>query len=145
MDQAAGDLPSLSLSLFLLQSIDQLDGGEEADALFVMLDGLHAKRGGDVSFTRARAADEHDIVGGLDEVATMQLPDQGLIDLAAGEVEAGQVAIGREAGGLELIGHGADLALSGLGLEQLGEHRDGGFKGRSTLLGQFIDGLCVFR
>lgn len=63
MDQAAGDLPGLSLSLFLLQSIDQLDGGEEADALFVMLDGLHAKRGGDVGFTRARRS--RDILPGI--------------------------------------------------------------------------------
>ena len=141
MDQAAGDLPCFSLSLFLLQSVDQLDGGEEPDALFVMLDGLHPECGGDMGLARAWAADEHDIVTGLDEVATMQLADQGLIDLAAGEVEAGQVSIGREAGGLELVGHGADLALGGLGLEQLREHRDGGLKGRGALLGQLVDGL----
>ena len=44
MAETAGDLAGLSL----FESIDQLDGGEEADALLVMLDGLHAKRGGDV-------------------------------------------------------------------------------------------------
>ena len=48
MAEAAGDLAGLSLSLFLFESIDQLDGGEEAGTLLVMLDGLHAKRGGDV-------------------------------------------------------------------------------------------------
>ena len=48
MAEAAGDLAGFSLSLFLFESIDQLDGGEESGALLVMLDSLHAKRGGDV-------------------------------------------------------------------------------------------------
>ena len=39
VDEAACDLTSPSLSLFLLESIDQLDGGEEAGTLPVMLDG----------------------------------------------------------------------------------------------------------
>ena len=33
MDQASGDLPGLSLRFFLLQGVDQLNGGEEADTL----------------------------------------------------------------------------------------------------------------
>jgi hypothetical protein len=70
-----------------------------------------------VGLARARPADEHDIVGGLDKVTAVQLPDQSFIDLAAGEVEAGQVAIGREACNLDLVGHGPNLALGGLGLE----------------------------
>ena len=43
VNKAACDLTSLSLSLFLLESIDQLDGGEEAGTLLVVFDGLHAK------------------------------------------------------------------------------------------------------
>ena len=48
------------LSLFLFESIDQLDGGEEAGTLLVMLDGLHAKRGGDVRLagTRRKLVDQ---------------------------------------------------------------------------------------
>ena len=106
-----------------------------------MLDGLHAKRGGDVRLAGTGPTDQHYIVGGLDKVTTVKLPDQGFIDLAAGEVEAGQVAIGREAGGLELICHGADLSLGGLRLEQLGEYGNSSLEGRSALLRQFIDGL----
>ncbi len=68
----------------------------------------------------------------------MQLPDQGFADLAAGEVEAGEVAVGREARRLELVSHGADLALGGLGFQQLREHRDGGLEGRRALLHQFV-------
>src|SRR6476660_7401257 len=57
---------------------------------------------------------------GLNKVTTVQLPDQGFVDLAAGKIEASQIAIDREAGDLELVGHGADLPLGGLRLEQLG-------------------------
>ena len=34
----------------------------------MMLDGLHAKRRGDVRFAGTRPPDQHDIVGGLDKV-----------------------------------------------------------------------------
>ena len=88
VDQAAGNLAAPTLGFFLLQGIDQLDGGEEADTLFVVLNGLHAECGGNMGLAGSRPADEHNIVSRLDEVAAMQLPDQGLIDLAAGEVEA---------------------------------------------------------
>ena len=47
MAKAAGDLAGPSLSLVLFESIDQRHGGKKA-VRFVMLDGLHAKRGGDV-------------------------------------------------------------------------------------------------
>ena len=41
----------------------------------------------------AGSANEHDIVCGSDEFAVMELADQGLVDLAAGEVEAGEIAV----------------------------------------------------
>jgi len=54
MAEAAGDLAGLSLSLFLFESIDQLDGGEEAGTLLVMLDGLHAKPSRQMGFAGSR-------------------------------------------------------------------------------------------
>ncbi len=63
MDEAACDLTSLSLNLFLFESIDQLDGGEEARTLLVMFDGLHAKCRGDMCFAGARRS--RDIVPGI--------------------------------------------------------------------------------
>jgi hypothetical protein len=69
------------------------------------------------------------------------LPDKGFIDLAAGKVEAGQVAIGREACNLDLVGHGPNLALGGFGFQQLGQYGDRRLEGRSSLLSKFIDRL----
>src|SRR5690606_10396546 len=141
MGEPVGDLTSLALSLLLLERVDELDGGEEADTLAMMLDGLHAEGGGDMSLAGARAADKHDVVGILHELASVELAHEGLVDLAAGEVEACQVAIDREAGCLELVGYGPDLPLRHLGLQQLRQDRDGGLEGGRSLLGELGDGL----
>jgi hypothetical protein len=52
----------------------------------------------------AGAADQDDIVGVFQELAAMKLRCKRLVDLAAGEVEAGEVARVGESGGFELIG-----------------------------------------
>ena len=129
------------MCLLLLERVDQLDGREEADPLVMMLDGLDAEGGRDMGLAGAGAADQHDVVGVVDELAAMQLAHQRLVDLAAGEVEAGEVAVGREAGSLELVGDRPDLAFGRLGLEQLRQDRNGGFEGRRALFGQLADGL----
>ena len=87
------------------------------------------------------AADQHHIVRAVDEGAAMQLLDCGLIDLAGGKVEAGQILVGREAGPLEVIGDGPDLPLGKLSLEQLGEDRHSRIEGRGTLFDQLVHGL----
>src|SRR5580693_3218153 len=97
------DLAGFALKLLLFESVDEFDGGEEPYALAVMFDGLDADRGGEMRLARAGAADQDDIVGVFQELAAMKLTRERLVDLAAGEVEAGQVSIVREAGGLELI------------------------------------------
>ena len=51
--------------------------------------GSFAQGGGDMALAGSGAADQHDIVGAIHEVAAVQLPDQRLIDLAGGKVEAG--------------------------------------------------------
>src|SRR3984957_15780725 len=98
------DLARFALKLLLFERIDEFDGGEESDALAVMLDGLDADRRGEMRLARAGAADQDDIVGVLQELAAMKLTCKRLVDLAAGEVEAGKVAIVRKAGRFELIG-----------------------------------------
>src|ERR1700685_228885 len=95
------DLARFALKLLLFESVDEFDGGEEADALAMMLDGLDADRGGEMRLARAGAADQDDIVGVFQELAAMELTREGLVDFAAGEVEAGKIAIVRRAGGLE--------------------------------------------
>ena len=62
-------LASLSEGLFLLQRVDQFDGGVETHLASVMLDGLHADSRGDMAFASPRPANKHDVFCILDEVA----------------------------------------------------------------------------
>ncbi len=54
--EPGGDLSWFALKLLLFESVDELDGGEEADALAMMLDRLDADCGGDMCLARAGAA-----------------------------------------------------------------------------------------
>jgi hypothetical protein len=140
--EAPRDLSGLSLKLFLFEGVDELDGGEEPDALAVALDGLDADRSGEMRLARAGAADQDDIVGVSQEFAAMELTRERLVDLTAGEVEAGEIAIVRKASGLELIGRRSDLPVGRLRLQELLQDRRRGLEGWGALLGQLADGLC---
>src|SRR5258708_5009352 len=94
------DLARFALKLLLFKSVDEFDRGEEPNALAVMLDGLDADRRSEMRLACAGAADQDDIVGVFQELAAMELTCERLVDLAAGEVEAGEIAIVLEAGGL---------------------------------------------
>ena len=133
--------PGFALKLFLFESVDEFDGGEEPDALAMMLDGLDADRRGEMRLARAGAADQDDIVGVFQELAAMELTCERLVDLAAGEVEAGKIAIVRKAGGLELIGRRSHLSVGRLRFQKLRQDRQRGFEGRGALLGQLADRL----
>ena len=133
--------PGFSLALLLFEGVDEFDGGKEPDAFAVMLDGLDADRGGEMRLARAGTADQDDVVGVFQELAAMKLANERLVDLAAGEVEAGKVAIVRKAGGLELIGRRSDFSVGRLRLQELGQDRQRRLEGRGALLGQFADGL----
>ena len=67
------DLAGFALKLLLFESVDEFDGGEEPDALAVMLDGLDADRRGEMRLPRAGAADQDDIVGVFQELAAVEL------------------------------------------------------------------------
>jgi hypothetical protein len=92
-------------------------------------------------FPGAGPADQHDVLGGIEEAALVQLADRSLVDLAGGEVEAGEILVGREARGLHVVGDGADLAFGQFGLEQLGQDRHGGFKSWRSLFHEFRHSL----
>src|ERR1700690_1909304 len=117
--EPGGDLAWFALKLLLFKSVDEFNGGEEADALAVMLDGLDADRGGEMRLPRAGAADQDDIVRILQELASVELTRKRLVDLAAGEVEASKVSIVREAGRFELIGGRAHFPVRRLRLQEL--------------------------
>jgi hypothetical protein len=78
------DLAGFALKLLLFESVDEFDGGEEPDALAVMLDGLDADRRGEMRLPRAGAADQDDMVGVFQELAAMELTRERLVDLTAG-------------------------------------------------------------
>src|ERR1700690_1873651 len=117
--EPGGDLSWFALKLLLFESVDEFNGGEEADALAMVLDRLDADRGGEMRLPRAGAADQDDIMGVIQELAAVELTRERLVDLAAGEVEAGEIAIVREAGGLELIGRRSHLPVRRLRLQEL--------------------------
>ena len=50
------DVAGFALKLLLFEGVDEFDGGEEADALAVMLDGLDADRGGEMRLPRSSSA-----------------------------------------------------------------------------------------
>lgn len=106
-----------------------------------MLDRLHTKGGADMRFARTGTADQHHIVGTVDELAAMQLANHGFVDLAGCKVEAGQVLVGRKPGSLDLVGDGADLALGHFCLEQLGNDRHSCIEGWRPLFDQVADSL----
>ena len=93
------DLASFPLALLLFEGVDELDRGKEPNALAVLLDGLDADGRGEVRLARAGAADQDDVVRVFQELATVKLADERLVDLATGEVEPGEIAIVREARG----------------------------------------------
>src|SRR5271170_240787 len=97
------DLARFALKLLLFKSVDEFDRGEEPNALAVMLDGLDADRRSEMRLACAGAADQDDIVGVFQELAAVELTRERLVDLTAGEVEAGEIAIVWKASGLELM------------------------------------------
>lgn len=86
--QPVGELSDLALRLLLLEGVDQLDGREEPHLLAMMLDRLNADRRGNMGLAGARTADEDQVVGVVSEVASVQLTDKSLVDLAGDKVES---------------------------------------------------------
>ena len=66
------DLAGLALRLLGLQRVDKFDRRLEAHPLAMTLDRLDAKGGGQVSFARARAADEDDVVRRVGELRRVE-------------------------------------------------------------------------
>lgn len=84
--QVVSDLPGLAAHLFLLKGIDQLDGREEAHLFAMVFDGLDTEGGRDMRFPCARPPDQYDILGAIEEVTPVELPNQGLVYIAGSEV-----------------------------------------------------------
>jgi polysaccharide biosynthesis protein PelG len=70
------------LKLFLFESVDEFDGGEEPDALAMVLDGLDADRRSEMGLACAGTADRDDIVGVFQELAAMELACERFVELS---------------------------------------------------------------
>jgi hypothetical protein len=139
--EPGGDLSWLALKLLLFKSVDQFNGGEEADALAMVHDRLDADRNGEMRLARTGAADQDDVVRVFQKLAAMKLTCEHLIDLAAGEVKAGEIAIVRKASGFELIGRRSHLSVGRLRFQKLRQDQRRGLERRGALLGQLADRL----
>ena len=81
----------------MLQRINQIDRAEEPNFLAMVFNRLSAKGCPYVSLSRARTADQNDIVGVFDELAPVKLPHQCFVDFARGKIKTTQILVGREA------------------------------------------------
>lgn len=86
-------------------------------------DGLHADGGGEVALAGAGAADEHDVLGLFGGVDAGELFDLPAVGLALGVIEAGQIAVYREACRVHLVADRAQVAVGTLGFEQVAQQR----------------------
>lgn len=86
-NQPLGNLSGFSLGLFLLERVDELDGGIKASLLPMMLDSVNRYSRCNVSLAGSWSADQNDVFGFFRELATMQLAHECFVDLAGGKVK----------------------------------------------------------
>ena len=85
MGEPRRDLSGLAQVLFRFERVDEFDGGEEPDALSVMLDGLDADRRGEMRLARAGPADQDGVVDVLQDLAAVKLANESLAQDLSGE------------------------------------------------------------
>lgn len=79
--------------LTLLQQIDKLNRGDEAYALAMCTDGLDAQTDRQVRLTCAQSADEHHVVGRVQELHLEQFAHQSFVQVGMLELETDKVAV----------------------------------------------------
>ncbi len=84
-----------------------------------MLDGLDTYGRRDMAFSGAGPTDQHHVLGVFHELATMQLADGGLVDIAGGKVVAREIFVGREARNLHVVCDGSHFPFRHFRLQQL--------------------------
>ncbi len=77
-----GKLAGLVRGLFLLKRIAQIRGSEEPHLIATMLGRLNTERCCDMALSGTRPADQHGIIGTIDELAAVEVPDHGFVHLA---------------------------------------------------------------
>ncbi len=103
-EQLMGKLAGPVQNLVRLEGNNHIDGGEKPHHLAIMLDGLDAIGRGDMGLAHELPTDQLNVAGAVDELAEVELADHGLVHLAGGKIEAGEVPVDRKARCLGLVG-----------------------------------------
>lgn len=115
--QLPDDLPGIAFGLVPDQSVDQIDGIEEA-GLFALIDQCGSQGNGDVGFACAGSAHQNEIVGFLRKLSGAEGGDPALGDGGGTIVKRGEVLVMRELCNPHLILDRTHLSLYSLGVEQ---------------------------
>jgi len=118
VEQSAGQTAGLTLPLFGIQLIDQIDDAVEPRTL-ALQDHLTSQSRGQVCFASARATNEHDVACRGEVFPGVQLTDMGFIHKRFAEVKGVQIPRHREASKAQLILVRASLSVSYFRLQQL--------------------------
>lgn len=113
--ETGGDAAGVALGLLLFQRVDQIHGRVKAHAFAVADDAGHTQGCSKVRFAGTGPAHEHDAVRRFGEGQIDQLLNQLAIHRRSAEVEAGQVAMDREARGVHLGLHRAQRPVGAAG------------------------------
>jgi len=91
--QDLGHLASLPKCFFLFQCVDEFDGRVKAHFASLVLNGLDTDSCGDMAFASAGPTNQNDVFRILDELATIELADRSLVDVARRDVKTREVLV----------------------------------------------------
>ena len=118
VEQAVGEMPRASRTLFGIELIHQIDDAVEARPL-ALQDDVPSQGGRQMRLAGPGSAHQNDIAGGGEVVSGMQLPEPRFVHRGFFEVEAVQVPRHGEAREAQLVFVRAGLPIGHLSLQQL--------------------------
>jgi len=117
LDQLSGQISCFPLLFFALQLVHQIDRVIKADA-FALMDGGNTQSRGQVGFAGSGSAYQDQVVRCFHKGGARQLLDLGLWQRRFRPIDPGQIAMHREARGLDLVTQAANLAVGKFGIDQ---------------------------
>ncbi len=122
--ELSGKVSCLAVLFFLVQEIDQIHGIVEANPLALM-DGSDTQSGGQMGLAGTGAADEDQVMGGVEVAALSELFDASLFEWAFLPLKTTEIPVHGKACGLELVGQATGLVVGLFGIQQAQQHAFG--------------------